>query len=167
MEWEHIEPETIPDNPFKIFGRQWTLITAGPLDDWNTMTAAWGGMGYLWEKDVVYTFVRPSRYTYEFMEKYPGHTLSFFPESRRSALKYCGSHSGKKVDKARETGLTPVDAGHNTVTFREANLILVCTKIYYQDIDKAHFLDSAITQHYPKGDYHRLYVSEVLDVIIK
>lgn len=46
----------------------WALLTAGKEGDWNTMTVSWGGVGELWGKDVVFVFVRPQRYTLEFME---------------------------------------------------------------------------------------------------
>ena len=56
-------------NPFEMIGGSWMLITAGTEDSFNSMTASWGGMGFLWNKNVVFTFIRPERYTYEFTRK--------------------------------------------------------------------------------------------------
>lgn len=65
----------------KVFGLQadrWMLVTAGTKDSWNTMTASWGGHGHLWNKDVAFAFVRPTRHTFGFMESAGFYTLSFF-----------------------------------------------------------------------------------------
>lgn len=43
-------------------------------------------IGELWGKDVVAVFVRPQRYTYEFMEKYGDFTLSFLAANIKGAL---------------------------------------------------------------------------------
>lgn len=161
-----ISPEEITDNTFKLIGSDWMLITAGSPDSYNTMTASWGGFGVLWGKNVAFCVVRPVRYTYEFMEKAENFTLSFFPEDYRKALTICGTKSGRDIDKAAETNLTPIPADTpNTTTFAEARLIIECKKLYFQDIDPKNFLDPSIDSScYPEKDYHRMYVGEILAV---
>ncbi|MCD8186883.1 MAG: flavin reductase, partial [Rikenellaceae bacterium] len=73
----------------------------------NTMTASWGAMGFLWNKPVAFVFVRPERYTFEFMEEYSAFTLSFMGKDQRHALKVCGSQSGRDSDKIADAGLKP------------------------------------------------------------
>lgn len=155
---------------FSLFAEDWTLITAGLAGTaagpggWNTMTASWGGFGQLWNRDVAFIFVRPSRYTFEFVEKNPGFSLSFFGEEKAEALKICGSISGRESDKAKAAGITPMVLGAGEkrwTSFEEARLVLACTKIYAQDLDPAAFLDSGIAGHYPEADYHRLYIGEI------
>jgi flavin reductase (DIM6/NTAB) family NADH-FMN oxidoreductase RutF len=153
-------PEEIRDNPFKLIGKDWMLITAGTKDAFNTMTGAWGGMGILWERKVSLCVVRPTRYTYEFMEASKVYTLSFLEEQYRDILTYCGTRSGRDVNKVADTGLTPVFDRH-AVYFAEARLVLVCRKLYYQDILPDHILDPAIEEFYPLKDYHRMYVGEI------
>ena len=87
--------------------------------------------------------------------------MSFFREDEREALKYCGSHSGRDIDKAEETGLTPFEPSTGTAAFEEARLILVCRKLYYQDIQPETFLDDRINGLYPDKDYHRMYIGEI------
>lgn len=157
----NIHPHEIKDNPFKLIGNDWMLITAGTLDSYNTMTASWGGMGFLWERNVCFCFIRPHRYTFRFVERAPFFTLSFFEETYAPALDYCGTHSGRTVDKAAATGLHPVENPPGVVFFVEARLVIICKKIYFQDLDPRHFLDSAIHQHYAKKDYHRMFIGEV------
>jgi len=161
-----IGPEGITDNVFKLIGSEWMLITAGPPEAHNTMTASWGGFGVLWSKNICWCVIRPVRYTYEFMEKAESFTLSFFDEKHRGALEFCGSHSGRDVDKAATTGLTPI-AGTlpGTTRFAEARLVIECRKIYFQDLDPTHFLDASIDGNYPNKDYHRMYVGEVVNCL--
>ncbi len=160
-----ITPGQIKDNVFKLIGEDWMLITAGKEDAFNTMTASWGGLGILWNKTVSCCFVRPTRYTYEFMEKGNTYTLSFFSEKYRRALEICGSKSGRDGDKISETGLTPCLAAYDAVTFKQAQLVLVCNKLYFQDLIPRNFIDPQIETNYPKKDYHRMYVGEILTAL--
>lgn len=163
-----IKPAQITDNPFKLIGTDWMLITAGNISSWNTMTASWGGLGFLWNKNAAFCFVRPSRHTYSFIESAKSFTLSFFDASYRKALNYCGSHSGRDCDKAAETGLTPVAGGDGIVYFEQARLVLVCEKLYTQDFDPDRFLNpDLVSMNYPLGDFHRMYVGEILTCLKK
>jgi len=166
-EFVEIKPVQITDNTFKLIGSDWMLITAGTLDAYNTMTASWGGLGVLWNKDVCFCFVRPTRHTYGFMEKADTFTLTFFDEDYRDALKFCGSHSGRDVDKAAKTGLTPVQSSSGSVYFNEARMVIECRKLYYQDIDPANFIDPSIDKNYSLKDYHRMYVGEIIKCLQK
>jgi flavin reductase (DIM6/NTAB) family NADH-FMN oxidoreductase RutF len=155
------EPEEIRGNAFKLIGKDWMLITAGTRDSFNTMTASWGGMGVLWDKKVCFSVVRPTRYTYKFLEKNNTYTLSFFSSRFRKALMVCGTKSGKDTDKIRESGLTPVFDG-DAVFFRQARLVFECRKLYFQDIIPANFGDPNLERFYPEKDYHRMYVGEII-----
>ncbi|NSW90716.1 MAG: flavin reductase [Firmicutes bacterium] len=160
-EFIEIRPEQIQENVFKLIGSDWMLVTAGTKDSYNTMTASWGGLGVLWGENVSFCFVRPQRYTFEFIEKHRNFTFSFFDETYRKVLQFCGSHSGRDVDKAAATGLTPVEED-GVVYFNEARLVIVCKKIYYQDIVPYNFLDPEIDKNYLKKDYHRMYIGKVI-----
>lgn len=67
----------LSENFFEVIGKEWMLVTAGSKEHFNTMTASWGGIGWLWNKPVVFVFIRSERYTYEFMEENEYFTLSF------------------------------------------------------------------------------------------
>ena len=79
------------ENAIEMIGKEWMLVTAGSADHFNTMTASWGGLGFLWNKPVAFVFVRPERYTHDFIEANDRLTLAFLGEEGRDALKYCGS----------------------------------------------------------------------------
>lgn len=164
--FNEIKPQKLQGNIFDMIGRQWMLITAGIPGDFNTMTASWGGAGILWGKTVAISFIRPQRYTYQFMEKYNHYTLSFFGEEYREALNICGSRSGRDTDKVKETGLTPVDIG-DAVYFDEASVVFICRKLYAQDLTLDNFIDKEIARTYSVTDLHRTYIGEIERVLIK
>lgn len=152
-------------SPVKMIAEDWALLTAGSLSDFNTMTVSWGGVGELWGKDVAMVFVRPQRYTYEFMEKSEYFTLSFFGGAYKKELGVCGAKSGREVDKCKETGLVPVAAAQ-AVTFQQAKTVLVCRKVAFQDLDPKGFLDASIMDTYAAKDYHRMYVGVIEKVLV-
>ncbi len=166
-EFCQIAPEDIKDNPFEAIGSDWMLITAGNLSGYNMMTASWGAWGILWHKPVCFCFLRPHRYTYEFMEKADYFTLSYFDKKYKKALNICGAKSGRDIDKAAVCGLTPLEGDNGSVYFQEARMVLILKKIYFQDINPENFLEAQINDNYPKKDYHRMYAGEVIKCLLK
>ncbi len=167
MAFMTIDPKKLETNFFQAIDDQWMLITAGNEEKLNTMTASWGGIGILWNKNVTYTFIRESRYTREFVDNNEYFSLSFFGSDMMKALSFCGSHSGRDVDKIKETGLVPL---YNAPApyFEQAELVLVCKKLYCQKIEKDCILDPAITEKcYPKGDWHYTYIGEIVKAMKK
>lgn len=161
------DAQAIEINPFELLNKEWALFSAGTPEDYNTMTVSWGTMGIFWARPVVNCFVRPQRYTYEFIEKGDLFTLSFFKDPKyRSALNLCGSKSGRDVDKAKECGLTVMDFD-GAAGFAEADIVVSCKKIYYYDLEESHMLDDTIMDSYPQKDFHRCYFGEVKNVYIK
>jgi flavin reductase (DIM6/NTAB) family NADH-FMN oxidoreductase RutF len=157
-EWKKHPVREFNASPFVKIGDEWMLINAGDGEDWNTMTASWGGLGVLWGMDVAFVFVRPTRHTFSYMEKSKGFSLSFFDPAYKKALSFCGSASGRDTDKAAGAGLTPILLEKGCISFAEARETLRCRTLYSQDLSPAHFLDPSLETHYPKKDYHRLYV---------
>ena len=76
---QETKPELLTGEVFERISKQWMLITAGPEKNCNTMTASWGGLGILWGKPVSTIYIRPQRYTREFVEREDYYTLSFLP----------------------------------------------------------------------------------------
>jgi flavin reductase (DIM6/NTAB) family NADH-FMN oxidoreductase RutF len=167
-DFKEIKPTEITDNVFKLLDKDWMLVTPGTIDDFNTMTASWGHLGILWSLPIAIAYIRPQRYTYEFANRHSEYTLSFFTETYRPILQFCGSRSGRNVDKVAETGLTPMETDRGNVIFREARLVLECRKIYQDDLKKKNFLVPEIARkNYPKNDFHRFYMGEIVNVLQK
>jgi len=149
---------------FSQFNKRWALLSAGTMDHHNTMTISWGGMGTLWEKPVVTVYVKPCRHTFQYMNKNMYFTVSFYPEEYRKALTVMGSISGRDIDKDKEAGLTPV-ALTQAVTYKEAEVTLLCRRIYWQDLDEEHMPGDVVRQNYLSDEAHRMYIGEVVEII--
>ncbi|MBO5421386.1 MAG: flavin reductase [Clostridia bacterium] len=156
----------VKENLVKLISEDWALVSAGDNEKWNTMTISWGAVGELWGKDVVFAFIRPQRYTKEFMDNSDYFTVSFFDEKYRDALKICGTKSGRDCDKINMTGLTAEYDGE-AVYPSEARLVVKCRKIAVQKMDNSGFIDETIESNYKSGDYHFVYIGEIEKVLEK
>lgn len=164
MSIKKVDIDSLKFNPFTAIGKEWFLVTAGGLNSFNTMTASWGGVGVMWGKNVVTTVIRSNRNTFEYINDNDIFTISFFPEEHKDILSYCGSHSGRDVDKVAETGLKPIQLGDG-VSFEQAKLVFVCKKLYAQTLDTKNFIDQDCLKWYSDTNpIHTAYVGEILEV---
>lgn len=166
MNFENVNLSNLENlNPFNLIGNDWMLITSGKKENFNTMTASWGALGVLWNKKVAFCFVRPQRYTFEFMEENENFTLSFFEDRYKDALKICGRKSGRDCDKVKEANLTPCfsDGG---IYFKEAKMVLVCKKIYSQFINPECIIEKDLEKNYEMKDYHKMFVGEIKECLV-
>lgn len=168
---------------FDLFSRQWALVTAGSIGDFNSCTIGWGSLGNIWSRGgsagpIVTVYVYPSRYTCRYLLANDTFTVSFFPEAYHKALGYMGTHSGRDGDKAKAAGLTAIPMG-SSVTYAEANLTFLCKKLYQHAFDKAdlapeicEYYKAGPRQVYPpdeNGDWqtHIMFVGEILEAADK
>ncbi|MFN2313625.1 MAG: flavin reductase family protein [Bacteroidales bacterium] len=167
--YSQIDPTEIDDNLIRLIASDWMLVTAGTSEKFNTMTANWGGMGYLWKRPVAFVFVRPERYTYGFTESSAGFTLTFFDEKYREALNLCGTKSGRDCDKVAEAGLTPYFTENGYPAFTQAKLVFECRKLYATMLTRDAFTDDRpLREHYnTTGGLHKLYIAEIEKAWIK
>ena len=168
MNLNEISIDSLKFNPFDKIGREWMLISAADESrkgkKINTMTASWGGVGVLWGKNVFFCFIRPQRFTKEFVDASDIVTLSFFDEQYRGALTTCGKISGRDCDKIAQAGLS-AELRDGAVIFDEAKLTIIGKKLYAQYLDKNAFVDKSIVPAcYKDGDYHMLYVCEITKI---
>ncbi len=160
------------ENAFDLIGKEWMLVTATRQDEtFNTMTASWGGIGWLWNKPVAFVFIRPERFTHDFIEDADRLTLSFYGEDYRKALQLCGSKSGRDTDKVAATGLTPVRLETGATTFGESRLTLDCRKLFKSSMQASHFIDRSVLERWyndqPGGSLHDIYVVEIEEVYVR
>ena len=162
-----IDPKNLTQNVFSLIGDQWMLITAGTAEQCNTMTASWGGLGVLWGGPAATCYIRPQRYTKEFLDREEYFTLSFFDESYRPQLSLCGSKSGRDVNKVKECSFTVKTAECGAPYFEEASLVLVCRKRLAQPMDPQLIPDDVKERWYPQKDYHTMYIGEIVEALTK
>jgi flavin reductase (DIM6/NTAB) family NADH-FMN oxidoreductase RutF len=179
MSFQTIDPFELDKNFFHGIGRQWMLVTAAKPDgSVNSMTAAWGGIGFIWQQPVAFVFIRPQRRTKTFVEASTTLSLSFLESNHRDALNFMGSISGyDDADKVAHSGLTlawcetevlqaqpPGGASvEQTPYFSEASLVLIGERLYQQDMRRDCFLDQAqlpqwYGQYGDENDLHTLYI---------
>lgn len=150
---------------FSLWHHKWFLLTSGDFDknEYNTMTVAWGSLGVMWNRPFAQIVVRPTRFTFEFMEKYDTFTLSAFPAEYKSDLELLGTKSGRDGNKIAETKLDIIPSKKVAApAFEQAEIIIECKKLYWQDFDPKQFIDQKIDLNYPNKDYHRIYYGEIL-----
>ena len=171
-----IKPEAILDNPFKLIGKDQMLITACTKkisDDGNIIkfftVRDFDGIiadGAIRSgKTVATVYIRPSRYTKEIIDETDTFSLSFLPERYKTALDYCGCHSGRNEDKFRATKLD-VEYMNGTPWIKQARLVLFCQKLYSQELDSFKFVEEKFcNQFYRKNDFHTIYIGEITKVL--
>ena len=154
-------------NPYEKIAKEWMLCTAGGISNYNTMTCSWGHLGSLWNQPTAICYVRPQRYTRQFIDREEKYTLCFFPAEYKKALGYLGTVSGRDGDKVASAGLTPVHEAGVTY-FAEASLVLVCRTLYQAPLKEECFRDKAVMDKmYPDRDFHDLYIGAIEKVLVK
>jgi flavin reductase (DIM6/NTAB) family NADH-FMN oxidoreductase RutF len=167
MQKLEINPYDLVINPHHLFDRQTLLLAAGNYSngDFNEMTIGWGGIGTMWNKPFVEVVVRPTRFTYGFMEDYEDFTVSAFPSEHKKALSYLGTRSGRDGNKLAETDLSAISSQKvKSPSFEQAELTIECRTMYSADFDPTRFIDPTIEKNYPKKDYHRVYYGEIVAI---
>lgn len=165
--FKEIKPKEFNYSPFKLIGEDWMLITAEKDGKVNTMTASWGGLGVMWNKNVAYIVIRPQRYTKEFVDSADSFSLTFFDDSFREILSYLGTKSGRDEDKIKKSNLTVVH-DNNIPYFEEASIAIFCKKLFAQEYKPESFIDLEINKKcYPNSDHHTLYIGEVTKILVR
>lgn len=165
--FQPIPVDMLDMNPFTKISKEWALLTAGTKKKANTMTVSWGGAGFLWGKNVIYIFVRDSRYTKEFLDSGDFFSLTFLSEQYRDALNYCGSHSGRTEDKIANAKLS-LDYRHGIPYIDEGNLVFVCEKMSAVKLTEDTLLNPEIMgKWYKDHDLHTMYVGQVIDILAR
>ncbi|SFT86603.1 NADH-FMN oxidoreductase RutF, flavin reductase (DIM6/NTAB) family [Selenomonas sp. GACV-9] len=166
MAMKEVKPEEFNESVFRVIGKEWLLVTGEAEGKSNAMTVSWGGMGIMWGKPVAFIFIRPSRYTKEFIDKAEGLTLSVFTEDRREMMSYFGTVSGRDEDKIAKASLT-VQHDNGRTYFDEARVTMLCRKLYAQEMQQACFIDKACDEKWYNDDYHTMYVVEIEKILVQ
>ncbi len=167
-EFKALSADAFDFSPFKLIAKDWMLITAQSETSVNTMTASWGGLGYIWNKNAAYIVVRKSRFTKGFIDESQMFSLSFFDTSKyRKMLNYMGTISGRDEAKIEKAGLT-VAYADGIPYFEEASKVLICKVMCRQTIEPSSFiLEELDHQFYSNEDYHDLYIGEIVEILVE
>lgn len=169
---KEIKIEDIKLNPFTKISDEWMILAAGTKENgYNAMTCSWGHMGAIWQSGgglpSVVVYVRPSRYTKEFVDREEFFTVSFFDKKYKKDMAYIGTHSGRDEDKIAKVGFTPVFTDESTY-FEEADMVFICRKLYQAPIKEEGFVrQETVDECYPKRDFHEMYIGEIVKALVK
>ncbi len=160
-------PFSFSNDLLKKINSNWFLIIAGNKEKYNMMTASWGTFGILWNKPVAQIFVRPSRYTHEFIIKNDFFSICFFDSSYNKILSELGSKSGRNFDKMNISGLKAKVYENKTIFFEEAKEVLILEKIYNSILDEKNISTDVKKDFYPQKDFHSFFIGQIIDYFIK
>ena len=158
--------------------RSGVLVTSKAGDKVNSMTISWGMMGIEWGKPVFITVIREGRFTRELLEKNGEFTVNIpLDDSQKKILGFCGSKSGRDMDKIQELGLTLEEPEEITVPgIKELPLTLECRVIYNQKQDIAAMDKETVEKFYPQNvdssftgsnrDVHIAYYGEIVNAYV-
>ncbi|MDD3403710.1 MAG: flavin reductase family protein [Hespellia sp.] len=148
-------------DPIVAMREQWYLVTAENDGVVNTLTAGWGALGNLCEKQTAIVYIRPQRHTKQFMDASGRFTMTFF-EGHQQELLFLGSHSGADMpDKIEQSGLHSATVDGQP-TFEEAKLVLNCKTIYSDALKPENFTDETLAEaNFPDKDYSVMYIAEI------
>ena len=156
----------LDQNVFQEINKHWMLITAQKPDGTiNTMTASWGAMGELWGTETVTVYIRQSRYTKEFVDAQDYFTISLF-DGYRKELGLLGTKSGRDGDKIAEAGFHSITLDSQPA-FAESKCVLICRKLYQDDIRLEDMSEAIRTKWYADGDYHTMYIGEIVGCYVR
>lgn len=140
------------------------FLTTKDGDTTNTMTISWGSIGHIWNKPIFMVMVRPSRYSFELIEKHPEFTVSFpLDDSLKKALALCGSKSGRDMNKFEQANLHLEAAKEVSVpVIAECGLHFECKIVHKQAMIPEYFNASYDGMWYADKNYHTMYYGEIV-----
>jgi len=158
---KEINPLELKLNVFDEIGKKGVLLASGNAACHNSMTVGWASIGYLWRKPMMFVYVRPQRYTYEFMEKNEYFSVNFFHEKYCDVLQLFGTKSGRDINKMHPQKINPKFFENKVIFYNEAEMVFICRKVYIEDLKPENFVDKTFLKNYPLHDFHRIYYGEI------
>ena len=143
--------------------KEGAFLTVKSVNALNTMTIGWATFGIVWKKPIMMVAVRSSRHTFGIMEAAKDFTVTVPAGGMEKEIAFCGSKSGRNVDKFEECNLETAD-GRLVVSpiSKTPGRHYECKIIYKSAMDPADLDKSYDTSLYPQKDYHTLYFGEIL-----
>ena len=160
-----VKPElALPRLTRALNGAGALLLTGAENSRPNPMTIGWASLGTAWGKPVLTVFVRPSRYTYELLEKARHFSVNVPADgAMTAALALCGAKSGRDVDKLGAAGLRTVPGrDKNTFIIDGCELYFECAVAASSQLSPESLDPKIAGEFYPRGDFHAVYQSVIL-----
>ena len=157
---QHVDYMTVAEAVMKQV-RNGAFLTVQSHDEINVMTIGWATIGFLWGRPVATIMVRKSRHTFHIIEHTDEFTISVPQIDMNAALEYCGTKSGKDVDKFKACNLELFPGEKvKTPVIKLPGIHFECGIVYKSAIDPKALIDS-YTHLYPDKDFHTIYYGEI------
>ena len=156
-----LQPFTTPKMP--------AVLSAGNKDSHNSCVIGWGLLGVAWSKPLFIVYVKPDRYTYQFMETTEFFTVNFIKKSLYKKFRIYGNKSGRDINKEEESGAQIQFLDNGGITFKEAEEVYVCkvmAKTYFDEKNLSKeiidFYDKASGLFKQTKEPHGVYIGEII-----
>ena len=160
-----IRPEEWNESAFEVIGQQWMLIGCEAGGRVNAMTASWGGFGVLWNRPVIYLWVRPERYTHLLLEEAHQFSVNILPGDMGECYRICGAVSGRDTDKIARCALA-VEHHTGIPFFSESRVSALCRLAYQQPMTAGGYCDFGFLENtLQKGNLHTLFIGEIVALL--
>jgi flavin reductase (DIM6/NTAB) family NADH-FMN oxidoreductase RutF len=142
------------------------LTSTGKSRRANVMTIGWANIGILWYRPFFIAYVRKSRYTHELLEETGDFTVNVPPDNFDDVIEYCGTRSGRNVDKVKELGLKIEDSRIvKSPGLAASPVTLECKIVFKKEIESNDVPSHVRDRFYSKDDYHTCYFAEIVNII--
>ena len=145
------------------------IVSAGTKESHNSCVIGWGLLGVAWSKPLFIVYVKPDRYTYQFMEKSDYFTVNFIKKSLYKKFRIYGNKSGRDINKEEESGAQIQFLDNGGITFKEAEEVYVCkmmAKFQLEDKNLSpeiiEFYDKASTLFKQTKQPHGVFIGEII-----
>ena len=145
------------------------IVSAGTKESHNSCVIGWGLLGVAWSKPLFIVYVKPDRYTYQFMEKSDYFTVNFIKKSLYKKFIIYGNKSGRDINKEEESGAQIQFLDNGGITFKEAEEVYVCkmmAKFQLEDKNLSpeiiEFYDKASTLFKQTKQPHGVFIGEII-----
>ena len=129
----------------------------------NTMTIGWATFGFIWRKPIMMVAVRSTRHTFGIIEAAEDFTVTVPAGDMRKEAAFCGSKSGRDMDKFKACNLEIADSRSvASPIIKTRGRHYECRIIYKSAMDPTHLDKDCDSSLYPQKDYHTLYFGEIL-----
>ena len=138
------------------------FLTVRAGENLNTMTIGWATIGFVWRKPIFMIAVRDSRHTFGILERAVDFTVSIPMEGMHDEVMFCGTKSGRDVDKFKECNLIPSDSRQADSPIIDTPGIHFECKIVFKSAMDPEFLSADFDRLYPEKDYHTFYFGQIV-----
>ncbi len=140
------------------------LVSLGRQGPPNPMALGWGSLGLIWRRPVFTMLLHPARYSHTLVMESGEFTVNVLPPGMEKAVLYCGSVSGRDVNKLEAQGLNAFSSSRiQTPLIQEGVIHFECRVVYKSDLARSELALPVLDEIYGgKKELHRIFCGEIV-----